>query len=98
MTRGILGVAFLLKVPANVPRLGGRVRLRKVSAGLEPPADPGLLRAGVDCGPAEGENRRRVRLPHTPSKTVVDSLGAEALDGWTRCRLTGVPLERLAAS
>lgn len=35
---------------------------------------------------------------NAPSIAFYDSLGAEALDGWTTRRLTGVPLERLAAS
>jgi GNAT superfamily N-acetyltransferase len=35
---------------------------------------------------------------NAPSIAFYDSLGAEALDGWTTRRLTGAPLERLAAS
>lgn len=35
---------------------------------------------------------------NAPSIAFYDSLGAEALDGWTTRRLTGVALERLAAS
>jgi GNAT superfamily N-acetyltransferase len=35
---------------------------------------------------------------NAPSIAFYDSLSAEALDGWTTRRLTGAPLERLAAS
>ena len=35
---------------------------------------------------------------NAPSIAFYDSLGAETLDGWTTRRLTGAPLERLAAS
>ena len=35
---------------------------------------------------------------NAPSIAFYDALGAETLDGWTTRRLTGAPLERLAAS
>ncbi len=35
---------------------------------------------------------------NAPSIAFYDGLGAEALDGWTTRRLTGAPLERLAAA
>lgn len=35
---------------------------------------------------------------NAPSIAFYDSLGAEALDGWTTRRLTGAPLERLAGA
>lgn len=35
---------------------------------------------------------------NAPSIAFYDALGAEALDGWTTRRLTGAPLERLAAA